>query len=65
MHNLAVQIVRFVDSDAPGWVECELLHVRVTRDTGWYTTADTRFPRRVRYERVRSRNKLWSSCCTP
>jgi hypothetical protein len=25
MHNLAVQIVRFVDSDFPGWVECELV----------------------------------------
>jgi len=25
MHNLKVQIVRFVDSDFPGWVECELV----------------------------------------
>jgi len=25
MHNVAVQIVRFVDSDFPGGVECELL----------------------------------------
>jgi len=25
MHNLAVQIVRFVGSDFPGWVECELV----------------------------------------
>jgi len=25
MHNLAVQIVRFVDSDFPEWVECELV----------------------------------------
>jgi hypothetical protein len=25
MHNVAVQIVRFVDSCFPGWVECELV----------------------------------------
>jgi len=25
MHNVAVQIVRFVDSGFPGWVECELV----------------------------------------
>lgn len=25
MHDIAVQIVRFVDSDFPGWVECELV----------------------------------------
>jgi hypothetical protein len=25
MHNLVVQIVRFVDSGFPGWVECELV----------------------------------------
>jgi hypothetical protein len=25
MHDLAVQIVRFVDSSNPGWVECELV----------------------------------------
>ena len=25
MQNVSVQIVRFVDSDFPGWVECELI----------------------------------------
>jgi hypothetical protein len=25
MHNVAVQIVRFVDTSFPGWVECELV----------------------------------------
>jgi hypothetical protein len=25
MHNVAVQIVRFVESGFPGWVECELV----------------------------------------
>jgi len=25
MHNLKVQIARFVDGDFPGWVECELV----------------------------------------
>jgi len=25
MHNIAVQIVRFVDDSFPGWVECELV----------------------------------------
>jgi hypothetical protein len=25
MYNLAIQIVRFVDSAFPGWVECELV----------------------------------------
>ena len=25
MHNIAVQIVRFVDDGFPGWVECELV----------------------------------------
>ena len=25
MHNVAVQILRFVDSSFPGWVECELV----------------------------------------
>jgi hypothetical protein len=25
MHNIAVQILRFVDSGYPGWVECELV----------------------------------------
>jgi hypothetical protein len=25
MHSVAVQIVRFVNSDFPGWVECELV----------------------------------------
>jgi hypothetical protein len=25
MHNIAVQIVRFVDNGFPGWVECELV----------------------------------------
>src|ERR1700688_4514070 len=27
MHNVAVQIVRFVDTSFPGWVECELVDV--------------------------------------
>ena len=26
MQNVSVQIVRFVDSDFPGWVECELTY---------------------------------------
>ena len=36
MHNVAVQIVRFVDGGFPGWVECELVdaagHHHVMKD---------------------------------
>jgi hypothetical protein len=33
MHFISAQIVRFVDSDFPGWVECEFVDVNGRRHT--------------------------------
>jgi hypothetical protein len=53
MYNLAIQIVRFVDSAFPGWVECELAdaegrhHIikdKVPTFTAEDLDADSRYP---------------------
>jgi hypothetical protein len=33
MHALAIQVIRFVDGDYPGWVECELVDADGCRHT--------------------------------
>jgi hypothetical protein len=33
MHALAIQVIRFVDGDYPGWVECELIDAQGCRHT--------------------------------
>jgi hypothetical protein len=54
MHNLVVQIVRFVDGSFPGWVECELvdaegrLHIirdKVPTFTAEDLDANSRYPK--------------------
>ena len=45
MQNASVQIIRFVDSSFPGWVECELIDAdgkrHVIRDKVPILTAET------------------------
>lgn len=54
MHNVAIQILRFVDGRFPGWVECELVDAAGERHTirdkvPTFTTedldADSKYPR--------------------
>jgi hypothetical protein len=53
MQNVSVQIIRFVDSSFPGWVECELFDADVTngRD-GYKLTSFSKLKGKFRMKRI-------------